>query len=286
MNWRAAQLNLFGDGNFPFRTLLGHLANTNELMGALNYLSIVPSRFFFAVTNYTAAELAVVTNQAWYSVFKDQAGLTGWLVQSNTLDGSQIWARHLFNGKVAVCFYDPRGSNSTFTCSTAWLGIPTNTQVIYQSPWRGTNCVIQQSISANLATNTADLFVLTPISLGTNLVGNTQAIQGSQFIGSAAGLTNFLGLTITNSANSKLVSGGFFTAPGYGSVVVAVTITNNQRCMLSNATTGVYQMMGFYSGLVTNDIGASIPVKLNDSVVLTNLTGAPFLRNSWFISTQ
>jgi len=128
------------------------------------------------------------------------------------------------------------------------------------------------------------LVVSSNLTAGSAVVSPSVIASGSGFVGSAAGETNFLSLTVTNSANLWLANGGTMTCPGVGMVSVSVLVTNTQIVWLTNLTSHICVQMGNTAGAWTNWDNAQLWVNKNDVVSATNVSGAggSFVGNSSF----
>ena len=112
---------------------------------------------------------------------------------------------------------------------------------------------------------------------GYMLVGKTGVFDGSFLTGlqgNAQSLTNFSGLTITNSSTTYLTTGLAATTGAMGLLSVTVSVTNSQIVWLTNNTSHLCTQMGNTAGVWTNYDNASMLCSSNDSVLVTNIAGA------------
>lgn len=122
-------------------------------------------------------------------------------------------------------------------------------------------------VTSQTATNAAVL---------TNIVFSASGLTvpgGLTITGNGSGLTNLVGLVLTNSANGFLTPTLAKSIPALGMLNVSVVVTNNTVVWLTNMTSHVVVPMGNTTGVWTNYDNAVMWCNSGDSVVITNVSG-------------
>jgi hypothetical protein len=118
----------------------------------------------------------------------------------------------------------------------------------------------------------------------TNVVLNVALKENSSYIGNASGLTNFTGLTITNSSATFLSSGVAQVTASSGFLLCMMTETNLESAALTDETTHVWINIGDLDPGLTTSTKQSGGIMVNDgdTVLLTNTsTAQPTIFSSW-----
>ena len=156
----------------------GHTYNENELLrfhgqtnmfkGALGSRAMGPAAIFLSDTNLTQLELALLTNSLFRRIHQDplvNVGRVVWTTNNGTSTG-EVWLRDLTDGQKAVMLLN-KGTNISaipFNVPFRVLGLGgPGASYLFTDVWPQTNFTATSSLVRTLETNSADLFIVTPI---------------------------------------------------------------------------------------------------------------------------
>jgi hypothetical protein len=198
-------INFAGNGAFPFypefQDFGGNLAN---LRGFLSMIAIVPLSSYMATTNWTPAEMVLLTNQDWQAVYKDNGGMAGFMIYSNTVgNNEETWVRQMGNGDWVVSFINGTKPGPVMdTITWPQLGIPANQPMWVRDVWAQTNAVFTGSFTCTTPSNSATLFRISP---ATNYFN---AVTAGSIAGNGSGLTNVPASGLTGGITTNILIGG------------------------------------------------------------------------------
>lgn len=147
--------------------------NTNMLSAFLSQAAVAPMSFFLCQTSrIDGLTLPYLTNTLWYSLHQFGGARPGFRLLQNT--NVEIWGRHvdLYGGSVALSFWNKRNDGISSPLTVTWqeLNLAPNIQCAVRVVFtNGTTAPTSPaftnaaSITTTVNTNSANLFILTPI---------------------------------------------------------------------------------------------------------------------------
>jgi hypothetical protein len=252
--------NGVGLTNLPTGAIVSPNWATNTAAGIAAAGGDTNSPNAYVKTNATAALQIPITSSA--------AGVYSWVAIN--------WVTNTAAG-IAAAGGDTNSPNAYVkTNATAALQIPITSSAAGVYSW----------VAINWPTNTAagmqaylSLGNLPPVNEPTNTAGTNfnSTIVATNFTGNGVGLTNLVGLIVTNSPDSYLTLGVTRTTGAAGFLSATFQFTNAQNLQLTNLTSHIPAMGGAPpSGTMTltGQVTMLILCNSNDTVLATNVGSA------------